>query len=34
VPDLGKNKNCFGWSPTIALPQILTDVIEYQRRAQ
>jgi UDP-glucose 4-epimerase len=34
VPDLGKIKNSIGWSPTIALPQILTDVIDYQRRAQ
>jgi UDP-glucose 4-epimerase len=34
VPDLGKIKNSIGWAPTIALPQILTDVIEYQRRAQ
>jgi UDP-glucose 4-epimerase len=33
VPDLGKIKNSIGWSPTIALPQILMDVIDYQRRA-
>jgi len=33
VPDLSKIKNTIGWSPTIALPQILNDVIEHQRRA-
>src|SRR5205085_6813401 len=33
VPDLGKIKNAIGWQPTIALPQILTDVIEQQRRS-
>ncbi|MCU1280272.1 MAG: arnA, partial [bacterium] len=32
VPDLGKIKNAIGWQPTIALPQILNDVIEHQRR--
>ncbi len=32
VPDLGKIKGAIGWQPTITLPQILTDVIEYQRR--
>jgi UDP-glucose 4-epimerase len=32
VPDLAKIKSAIGWQPTIALPQILTDVIEYQRR--
>jgi UDP-glucose 4-epimerase len=32
VPDLGKIKNAIGWLPTIALPQILGDVIEHQRR--
>jgi UDP-glucose 4-epimerase len=33
VPDLGKIKAAIGWQPTIALPQILTDVIEQQRRS-
>jgi UDP-glucose 4-epimerase len=33
VPDLNKIKNAIGWQPTIALPQILGDVIEHQRRA-
>ena len=33
VPDLSKIKNTIGWLPTIALPQILNDVIEHQRRA-
>lgn len=32
VPDLSKIKNAIGWQPTIALPQILSDVIEHQRR--
>ncbi len=32
VPDLGKVKSAIAWQPTISLPQILTDVIEYQRR--
>jgi UDP-glucose 4-epimerase len=32
VPDLGKISGAIGWQPTIALPQILSDVIEYQRR--
>jgi UDP-glucose 4-epimerase len=32
VPDLGKIQGAIGWKPTIALPQILTDVIEFQRR--
>jgi UDP-glucose 4-epimerase len=31
VPNLGKIKNAIGWQPTIALPQILADVIQYQR---
>jgi UDP-glucose 4-epimerase len=33
VPDLGKIQAAIGWKPTIALPQILTDVIEFQRRS-
>jgi UDP-glucose 4-epimerase len=33
VPDLSKIHSAIGWKPTIALPQILTDVIEYQRRS-
>jgi len=32
VPDLGKIHGAIGWKPTIALPQILHDVIEFQRR--
>jgi nucleoside-diphosphate-sugar epimerase len=32
VPDLSKIKAAIGWQPTIALPQILSDVIEQQRR--
>jgi UDP-glucose 4-epimerase len=32
VPDLSKIGNAIGWRPSIALPQILTDVIEYSRR--
>lgn len=32
VPDLSKIKGAIGWQPTIALPQILTDVITYQQR--
>jgi len=31
VPNLSKIKNAISWQPTIALPQILTDVIQYQR---
>jgi UDP-glucose 4-epimerase len=31
VPDIAKIKKAIGWEPTIALPQILTDVIEHQR---
>ena len=34
VPDLAKIKKAINWQPTIALTQILTDVIEYQRHAQ
>jgi UDP-glucose 4-epimerase len=33
VPDLSKIGAAINWKPTITLPQILTDVIEYQRRA-
>ena len=33
VPDLSKIGAAIGWKPTITLPQILTDVIEFQRRA-
>ncbi len=32
VPDIGKISAAIGWKPTIALPQILADVIEFQRR--
>ena len=32
VPDLGKIRSAIGWQPTIELPQILSDVIEHQRR--
>jgi UDP-glucose 4-epimerase len=32
VPDLGKIASAIGWRPTIELPQILTDVIEHERR--
>ena len=32
VPDTTKIKNFIGWQPTIALPQILSDVVEYYRR--
>ncbi len=31
VPDITKITNAIGWRPSIALPQILTDVIEYHR---
>ncbi len=34
VPDLSKINGAIGWKPSIALPQILGDVIEYHRRAQ
>jgi UDP-glucose 4-epimerase len=34
VPDLGKIGNAIGWKPTIALPQILSDVIDYHRAQQ
>ncbi len=33
VPDIGKIGKHLGWKPTIALQQILTDVIEYHRAA-
>jgi UDP-glucose 4-epimerase len=33
VPDTSKIQAAIGWKPTIGLPQILTDVIEYQRRS-
>jgi UDP-glucose 4-epimerase len=33
VPDLGKIKKAISWSPTIPLAQILTDVIEFERRS-
>lgn len=32
VPDTRKIQGAIAWKPTIALPQILNDVIEYQRR--
>ena len=31
VPDTAKIKKLLGWQPTIALPQILTDVVEHFR---
>jgi UDP-glucose 4-epimerase len=31
VPDIAKISTAIGWKPTIALPQILTDVIEYHK---
>ena len=33
VPDLGKIKKAIGWQPTIPLTQVLTDVIEFERRS-
>jgi nucleoside-diphosphate-sugar epimerase len=33
VPDLSKIKKAISWNPTIPLNQILTDVIEYERRS-
>ncbi len=33
VPDIGKIGKHLGWKPTIELKQTLTDVIEFQRRA-
>ena len=33
VPDITKIKGIIGWQPTIQLPQILSDVVEYYRRA-
>jgi UDP-glucose 4-epimerase len=32
IPDTTKIRGAIGWAPTIALPQILKDVIEHQRR--
>jgi UDP-glucose 4-epimerase len=32
VPDTTKIKSLIGWQPTIGLPQILADVVEYYRR--
>ena len=32
VPDLSKIKAAIDWQPTIALPQILTDVIDFHKR--
>ncbi len=32
IPDITKIKTAIGWEPTIALPQILADVVEFQRR--
>jgi UDP-glucose 4-epimerase len=32
VPDISKLAATIGWKPTIALPQILSDVIEFYRR--
>ncbi|HEX2569738.1 MAG TPA: GDP-mannose 4,6-dehydratase [Polyangia bacterium] len=32
VPDISKIHEFVGWEPTIALPQILSDVVEYYRR--
>ena len=32
VPDTGKIRNLIGWRPTIELPQILADVVEFYRR--
>jgi UDP-glucose 4-epimerase len=34
VPDIGKISASIGWKPTIPLPQILTDVIEYHKATQ
>jgi UDP-glucose 4-epimerase len=34
VPDVAKINAAIGWKPTIALPQILTDVIEFHKAAQ
>jgi UDP-glucose 4-epimerase len=33
VPDVSKIQGAIGWKPSIPLTQILTDVIEFQRRA-
>jgi UDP-glucose 4-epimerase len=32
VPDISKISGTIGWKPTIALPQILSDVVEFYRR--
>ena len=32
VPDLGKIAGAIDWKPSILLPQILTDVIQFYRR--
>jgi UDP-glucose 4-epimerase len=34
VPDIGKINGAIGWKPTIALPQILSDVIDYHKAQQ
>jgi UDP-glucose 4-epimerase len=34
VPDLGKIAGAIAWKASIALPQILTDVIDFYKRAQ
>ncbi|HZS38694.1 MAG TPA: GDP-mannose 4,6-dehydratase [Polyangia bacterium] len=34
VPDTGKINAAIGWKPSIALPQILGDVIDFYKRAQ
>jgi hypothetical protein len=31
VPDTTKIRTLLGWQPTIKLPQILTDVVEFLR---
>ena len=33
IPDTAKIHKLIGWTPTIGLPQILADVVEFQRRA-
>ena len=32
VPDISKIKSFIGWQPAIGLPQILSDVVEFQRK--
>jgi nucleoside-diphosphate-sugar epimerase len=34
VPDIAKIGNAIGWKPTISLPQILADVIDYHKAQQ